>query len=74
MPNNPVVSRAGDASADRVPVEGTMSRVSDTLVGRPGNADPVHHPEAAAGADADTEAGADQDLGGRTEPLNPLPR
>lgn len=69
-----VFSRNSAPEAERVPAHGQTPRSSDTLVGTTGAPDPDYHPEAAANAVADSEAGAspDDDAGGIT-PLTPRP-
>lgn len=64
-----VFSRNTDVETDRIPERGDTPRVSDTLVGTTGAPDADLHPEAAADASADTEAGAMPDDGGGIVPL-----
>lgn len=73
MPNvfKRIFSRNTDSERDRVPHNGDTPRVSDTLVGTTGAPDADLHPEAAADASADTEAGAMPDDGGGIVPLTP---
>jgi hypothetical protein len=56
---------------DRVPPGGQTPRPSDTLVGTAASPDPDYHPEAAADAVADSEAGAQPQDGGGIVPLKP---
>ena len=58
----------------RVPPGGQTPRPSDTLVGAAGSPDPDYHPEAAADAMTDSEAGAQPGEGGGIVPLEPRER
>lgn len=53
----------------RVPSDGQTPRPSDTLVGAVDSPDPDYHPEAAASAVTDSEAGAQPGDGGGIVPL-----
>ena len=67
-PTKHVFSTNSADEKDRLPKQGGMPRVSDTLVGAKDSPDPDYHPEAQANALTDTEAGAipDNEMGGIT--------
>lgn len=63
------LSRNNASEAERTPDEGQTPRPSDTEVGMSGAPDLDLHREAAADAEADSEAGAQPDDGGGITPL-----
>lgn len=64
--NKRVLSRSSTPENKRVPKNGLLPRVSDTLVNITGAPDADYHPEALANAVVDNEAGTmpDSEIGG----------
>ena len=64
--NKSVLSSPSTPETERVPKEGRMPRVTDTLITDDATSDPVFHTEALANAVVDNEAGTkpDEELGG----------